>query len=550
MPCFPLAGHSGRQRRPHKGLYGFCNPVTKPQFRGCSNFNLADLGVANFTANLAGYSAMYVVLCCTAKGSDTMAKRRPSGDGMVRKREDGRWEGRIVVGHKKNGDPIHRYVLAKTQKELIVKLHDCIEMYRDADLTEDSNMTLGEWLDRWINEYMIFTIRESTLDSYKAMIKNQIKPYLGDRPLSALTTQELQKFYNTVKKKGRVKPDKLHGTELADSMVRGIHMMLHEALDMAVRLRLIVKNPTVGTTIPKNNYPPKQILNDEQLDRFMKRIRQDERWYDFFYTELTTGLRRGEICGLKWEDFDAENGKLKVRRSVAKRKGGGLNIGETKTETGTRTIVLPPSTAELLRKRKETAVSEWIFPNIYEPEKPMHPDYAYHRLKTLLKQAELPLIRFHDLRHTFATMALEHGMDVKTLSATIGHVSSATTLDIYSHITDTMQRQAAVHIDRKIGGTDAQMPTIAREERKDTSPVEFTPYKPKIRKPGTGCVTMINDHLYEGRYTPTNAYGKRESHNIYAKTREECEEKLAEMITEVRAQIKDEKERIKAEQSA
>ena len=178
---------------------------------------------------------------------------------MVRKRKDGRWEGRIVVGHKKNGDPIHRYVLARTQKELTEKLHDCIEMYRDADLTEDSNMTLGEWLDRWINEYMIFTIRESTLDSYKAMIKNQIKPYLGDRPLSALTTQELQKFYNSVKKKGRVKPDRLHGTELADSMVRSIHMMLHEALDMAVRLRLIVKNPTVGTTIPKNNYPPKQM---------------------------------------------------------------------------------------------------------------------------------------------------------------------------------------------------------------------------------------------------------------------------------------------------
>ena len=162
------------------------------------------------------------------------------------------------------------------------------------------------------------------------------------------------------------------------------------------------------------------------------------------YTELTTGLRRGEICGLKWEDFDAENVKLKIRRSVTKKKGGGLNIGETKTETGTRTIILPPSTAELLQRRKETVLGEWIFPNIYEPEKPMHPDYACHRLKTLLKQAELPLIRFHDLRHTFATHALAGGVDAKTLSAT--------TLDIYSHITDTMQRQAAVHIDRKIGG--------------------------------------------------------------------------------------------------
>lgn len=109
----------------------------------------------------------------------------------------------------------------------------------------------------------------------------------------------------------------------------------------------------------------------------------------------------------------------------------------------------------------------------------------------------------------------------------------------------TMQRQAAVHIDRKIGGTDAQMPTAQPSAGQDASPVEFTPYKPKIRKPGTGCVTMINDHLYEGRYTPTNAYGKRESHNIYAKTREECEEKLAEMIERVKAYIAEEKAKLK-----
>ena len=142
-------------------------------------------------------------------------------------------------------------------------------------------------------------------------------------------------------------------------------------------------------------------------------------------------------------------------------------------------------------------------------------------------------------------------MDVKTLSATIGHVSSATTLDIYSHITDTMQQQAAARIDREIAGADTPIPEPTTTDKTSDSeatdqPTEpkFEPYKGKIRKPGTGCVTMINNHLYEGRYTPTNAYGKRESHNIYAKTREECEEKLAEMIAEVKAQIKAKKDKM------
>lgn len=150
----------------------------------------------------------------------------------------------------------------------------------------------------------------------------------------------------------------------------------------------------------KNSYVPKQILNDEQLEQFMKRIRQDKLWNDFFYTELIAGWLRGEICGLKWKDFESTTGKLKIRCSIHKKKAGGLTVGETKTEMGMRTL-LPPSTVDLLRKRKEKAVGEWIFPNLYQSEKLMHPDYAYQRLKTLLKQAELPLICFHDLRHPY-----------------------------------------------------------------------------------------------------------------------------------------------------
>lgn len=178
-----------------------------------------------------------------------------------------------------------------------------------------------------------------------------------------------------------------------------------------------------------------------------------------------------------------------------------------------------------------------MFPSPTDNGRPRNPSSVRKRLQLILERAGCKKVRFHDLRHTFATMALEHGMDVKTLSATIGHVSSATTLDIYSHITDTMQRQAAVHIDRKIGGTDAQMPTIAREERKDTSPVEFTPYKPIVRKPGTGCLFQISPKKWEGSYSSKLPNGKRKKFNIYADTREECEEKLAVMIKRIKTEI-------------
>ena len=484
-----------------------------------------------------------------------MPKKRPSGDGMVRQKKRGQWEARIVVGYKDDGKPIYRYVYGKTQKEVLDKLHQRIEDYRGVELTEDSKMTLGEWLDKWLNEYMLFTIRERTWKAYETTVRLHIKPYLGDKQIAFITTADVQRMYNKLKRSGRSEAHPIHGHKLSDSYVRKIHMMLHEAMDTAVKERLIVKNPTNGTTIPKTNYPPKQILTDAQLEKFIAVVMQDELWRDFFYTELTTGLRRGEICGLRWSDFNAETGHLKVSRTVLVKSGGGLTWGDTKTETGMRTILLPPSTAEMLRERKKNSYSEWIFPNLYKPEQPLYPGSAYNRMKVLLKKAELPLIRFHDLRHTFATMALENGMDVKTLSATIGHVSAATTLDIYSYMTDTMQVQAAVNIDRKIGGTDALMPEVKQiPEQSINTPVNATyePIEPhpepvprKIRKSGTGCVYQINDHLWEGSIYSRLTNGKRKKFNVYAETREQCEVKLAEMIAEKKAEIAEEKANLK-----
>ena len=371
-----------------------------------------------------------------------MAKRRPQGDGTIRKRSDGRWEARIIIGHKNDGSPMYKSAFAKTQKSALKQLHQLIDLYRDVELTEDCRMTLGEWLDKWLDEYMIFTVRESTLNAYRSMVEHQVKRFIGNKQLSSLTTADIQKFYNKIKKEGRTREHPIHGKTLADSMVRKVHLMLHEALDVAVRERLLVKNPTNGTTVPKCNYPEKQILGDSQLQMFLEAVKGEEYWEAFFYVEVMTGLRRGEICGLKWQDINFSENTLKVQRSVSVVKGG-LSIGETKTETGVRSIQMPPSVAEVLQNRKQTAITEWVFPNFMHPEQPISPATAYRKLKVILKYAGLPLIRFHDLRHTFATHATHGRVDPKTLASILGHTNDSFTLDTYTHVTSDMQKAAS-----------------------------------------------------------------------------------------------------------
>ena len=330
-----------------------------------------------------------------------MAKRRPSGDGMVRRRDDGRWEGRIVIGHRENGEPLFRHVYAKTQKALLDKLHQNIECYRDVELTEDSRMTLGQWLDRWLTEYKAGTVRPGTLEGYRRYIEYYIKPQLGDKQISLLSQQDIQRMYRRLKTEGRIHEHPEMDHQLSDSMVRHIHSTLHAALKDAVQAHVIPRNPTEGTTAPKPNYKPKRILTRAELDAFLAVVEQDEVWRDFFQTELMTGLRRGEICGLQWSDFDGDTGTLKVCRTLHSQRKGEYTVGETKTNQGMRTIILPHSVTEILRRRKVDAISQWIFPDPVKPEDPVDPNAAYRHMKTLLQRAGLPSIRFHDLRHPY-----------------------------------------------------------------------------------------------------------------------------------------------------
>ena len=371
-----------------------------------------------------------------------MGKRRPSGDGMVRKRPDGRWEGRIVVGHKADGSSIFRYLYADNQKELTARLRQEIDAYQGIDLTEDCRMTLAEWLERWLDQ-MALTLRTGTLNHYRNDLAHHVVPYLGQKKLTQLTVADLRNLYNILKEHGRIKPRPGQNPGLSPATVHGIHATLYQALSAAVDQGLMPVNPAGQVDPPKVHHKAMHVLSQEQMEMFLEATEQDPVWRDFFYTELTTGLRLGEICGLKWQDFDGQKGTLGVSRTLHREKGGRLVVGSTKTYAGTRKILLPSTAAERLTARKRCSCSKWIFPGPLRPETPLNPSTAYHQLKKILKEAGLPDIRFHGLRHTFATQALASGVDAKTLSGILGHTKASFTLDTYTHTTGDMQKRAA-----------------------------------------------------------------------------------------------------------
>ncbi len=384
-----------------------------------------------------------------------------------------------------------------------------------------------------MEDYGAATLRPNTLRSYEQFIRCYIKPYLGDKIVSRVTRMDIQKLYRKLKHEGRVHGHPEHGHELSDTMVLRIHAMLHQCLKDAEAAHVVARNPTDGAVVPKASYKPKQILTKEQMDTFLAAVDRNEIWRDFFYTELTTGLRRGELLALQWDDLDFKTGTLTVNKQVYEVKGR-LQVSVPKTRASIRRLVLPPGVVEVLRQYRETVDSRWMFPSPVKEDMPMTPGAVRRRLQIILERAGCKRIRFHDLRHTFATLSLESGMDVKTLSAMLGHVSAATTLDIYTHVTGDMQTEAAAKIDRGLGNEVQESPA----QTEQSSVEDFQPVLGRKRKSGSGCITQINDHLFEGRYSPTWPDGTKHSKCVYAHTREECEAKLKTLIREMQAERK------------
>ena len=473
-----------------------------------------------------------------------MAKRRKRGDGGVSLRKDGRWEGRAVIGYDDKGLPVTKNVLAKTKSECAAKLKalkDSIQA--PAPDQPKSGILLGDWLDFWYQSYKKPSLRPNTQMSYERRIYQHIVPALGSTQLDKLTTNDIQQFYTRLKQGGRLLRVELYGEGLSDQTVRGIHTTLHAALDKAVSEKLLFRNPADGCRLPPAKAREMQVLTPEEIQRLLIQAKEDG-CFELLLLELSTGLRRGEICALQWDDLNLRTGELRVERQVH-RINGELVVSPPKTKAGNRSVILPAPVLSVLKAYKETVGSKWMFPSPINKNSPRDPATARKRLQTVLQRAGCKKVRFHDLRHTFSTLSLEHGMDIKTLSTIIGHVSSSTTLNVYAHVTDEMRRTAAVKIDQGIGKAD---PPIERGVApRKPAPSTFQAHKGQRRKAGTGCVTQINEKLWEGRYSPVWPDGKKHARNVYAHSEEECEKLLAEMIAEMKAEIAAEKEQLKAE---
>ena len=378
-----------------------------------------------------------------------MAKRRANGEGSIRKRKDGRWEGRYTAGRDPvTGKAIYRNVLGKTQAEVKEKLKTAIEKTRVLPLKTE-HYTVGQWLDAWMENYAKLQVRPSSHKTYQGFISNHIKPALGDLPLEKLTAMDLQRLYKHLLESGRVECTESRSKPkgLSVKTVRNINQMISSALNYAVEQHLIPTNPTKGCVLPKLERKEMKILPPESLGTFFEEARRSG-VFELYYIDLATGLRRGELLGLKWSDIDLDKGIIHVRRQVL-RQNGKVVEAPLKTKNSYRNIAIGAGAIKVLKDMEQK--EESVFPSPYGG--PMSPDSVLHMLQRVLKRAGLERIRFHDLRHTFSVLALQNGVDVKTLSAMLGHYSAGFTLDTYAHVTTSMQKQAANAVGNFLSGT-------------------------------------------------------------------------------------------------
>jgi integrase len=369
---------------------------------------------------------------------------RANGEGSVYRQKEGLWAASITVDGKR------RVFYGKTQREAKDKRGDFLQAVTRGVSVDAKKQTVEEFLVRWLEDSQKQSVRPRTYERYEEVVRLHIVPMLGKYQLQKLSPEHVQSLYARKLEAG-----------FSETTVHHIHNVLHKALKTAMKWGLIPRNVCELVDAPRKARFEGQALTVEQARRLLVAAR-GHRMEALFHLELATGMRRGEIMGLKWQDINFEKGLLRVQRILSrvpsKLPGKGYVEAEVKTAKSRRTIVVAPFALEMLKRHRERqAIERAAAGDAWEEH-----DYVFCTaigthlnptrdildvLKALLKEAGLPDIRFHDLRHSVASLLFEENMHPKVVQEILGHSNISITLDVYSHMLPTMQSDAPGRLD-------------------------------------------------------------------------------------------------------
>lgn len=391
-----------------------------------------------------------------------MSSKNANGSGNIRKRDDGRWEGRYTNGFDpKTGKMIRKSVYGKTQKEVRLKLARITTEIDDGTYIEPNSIKLSEWLQIWLRDY-IGNVKPSTVKSYTDHVNLNIIPYIGKTQLTKLSPAMIQSMYNTLQRqKG-----------LSAKTIKNVHGVLHRALTQAQKIGYIRLNPLNAVTLPRIEKPQIKPMEEEDLTRFLRAIKGNP-YEQVFFVTVFTGLRQGEVLGLTWDCVNFEQNTLFINKQHGKVKGGKEYVFSSLKNDKPRMIVAADGVMGALKKQKanqqhwaEVAGEAWnnadnlVFTT--ELGRYLSNQTVYLAFKKVVKSLGQENVRFHDLRHTFAVNSLKAGDDIKTVQENLGHHTASFTLDVYAHVTSGMKHESANRMEQYLQRVTGQNPAASK----------------------------------------------------------------------------------------
>ena len=357
------------------------------------------------------------------------------------------WQGRISVGFDLGtGKQIQRSFSCKTQKEAREKLREITHELDIGSYMEPCKLSLGEWLDTWTQEYL-GGVKPRSVEIYKRYCRLYIKPKLAAVKLDELDTGMIQNMYNELMKE----------KNLAPKTIKCLHGVLHKALKQAMANGLIRANPSDACVLPRCEKVEMHPLDEQDITAFLKQIKGDP-YENLMIVTLFTGMREGEILGLKWDCVDFRRGLITIKRQLQRfeptKPGEAYECRLCETKNSRDRVLTPAMSVmtALARQRtlqnemKEKAGSAWqdngfVFTNALGGHEATWNIYRHY--KNAVSAIGRPDARFHDMRHSYAVAAIQSGDDIKTVQSNLGHATAAFTLDVYGHVTDQMKRESA-----------------------------------------------------------------------------------------------------------